>query len=228
MRVLDVGASTGIIDAHLSNYFGSITGIDIDTKAIDHAKRSFERNNLFFNDGDALNLQVHDESVDVVICSQVYEHVPNARKMMDEIFRVLRPGGACYFAASNRLMLNEPHYNLPLLSVVPRPIAHWYILLSGKAARYHELHFTYWGLKNLVKNFDVVDYTVEIISKPDKYGTTYMVKPNSIKAWMAQLIAKHAYWLLPGYIWLLRKPGIFVAQPSVAGDVWLAARDRRN
>ena len=226
MRALDVGASTGIIDACLAYYFGSIIGIDIDTKAIDHANSSFEEKNLYFHEGDALCLQVPDESMDVVICSQVYEHVPNARRMMDEIFRVLRPGGVCYFAASNRLMWNEPHYNLPLLSVIPRPVAHWYIRLSGRATRYHELHFSYWGLKNLVKDFDIVDYTIEIISNPDKYRITYMLQPGSLKARLAQLIAKQAYWLVPGYIWLLRKPGIFVTQQSVAGDIWLAARAR--
>ncbi|MCP5424537.1 MAG: class I SAM-dependent methyltransferase [Gammaproteobacteria bacterium] len=222
LRVLDVGGSTGIIDEYLSNYFGSVTGIDIDEKAVNFASRTLNRENLYFHLGDAMNLAVSNEMIDVVICSQIYEHVPDAKKMIDEIYRVLRPGGICYFAASNRLMWNEPHYNLPLLSVVPRPIAHWYIRLAGKADFYHELHFSYWGLKNLVKAFKTIDYTRKVVEQPDRFGTAYMVSPGTIKAWLARLITEWVYWATPGYIWLLQKPGVFAAQKCVTGDVWNA------
>ncbi len=227
LRALDVGGSTGIIDDYLANYFGSVIGIDIDVKAVEFAAQTFDRNNLFFHLGDAMCLDAPDEIIDVVICSQIYEHVPNSKKMVEEIFRVLRPGGVCYFAASNRLMWNEPHYNLPLLSVVPRNIAHWYVRMSGKADFYHELHFSYWGLKNLVKRFKIIDYTCELVEKPNQYATAYMVPPGTIKAKLARLIVNCAYWAVPGYIWLLRKPGTFVAQQSFAGDVWSAAQPNR-
>ena len=92
-----------------------------------------------------MNLPFGDESFDIVICSHVYEHVPDPERMFDQIHRVLKPGGVCYFSAGNRLMWNEPHYDLPLLSVLPRPLAHLYIRLAGKADRYHEKHLTYWG-----------------------------------------------------------------------------------
>ena len=220
LRAIDVGASTGIIDAHLAEYFGSMTGIDIDSKAVDLARKSFERSNLFFHEGDAMNLKLPDESVEVVVCSQVYEHVPDAEKMMQEIFRVLRPGGICYFAASNRIMWNEPHYNLPLLSVIPRPLAHLYVRLSGKADHYHELHFSYWRLTKLVRSFEIVDYTLEVVANPGKYGVSYMLPPGSIKALVAKLVTKYMYWFVPGYVWVLRKPGKLVVQENVSSDIW--------
>lgn len=222
MRVLDVGGSTGIIDNYLSDHCGSVTGIDIDAKAVDFASEMFDRENLYFHCGDAMELKVSDEIIDIVICSQVYEHVPDAQKMMKEIYRVLRPGGVCYFSASNRLMWNEPHYNLPLLSVVPRPVAHFYIKKAGKNDYYHELHLSYWGLKNLVKIFKVIDYTRKVIEKPHDFGTAYMVSPGTIKAWLARQVVEWMYWTCPGYIWLLQKPGVFVTQQSVSGNVWNA------
>ena len=224
LRVLDVGGSTGIIDDYLANYFGSVTGIDIDEKAVDFAIQNFGKKNLYFHLGDAMQLEVPDETFDVVICSQIYEHVPDSRRMVEEIFRVLRPGGICYFAASSRLRWNEPHYGLPLLSVVPRPIAHRYIRMAGKADYYHELHFSYWGLRNLVKGFRIIDYTRELIAKPDRYGTDYMVAPGTLKARLALWIADYLYWVMPGYLWLLKKPGEFAARESAAGDVWPAAQ----
>jgi len=147
LRLLNVGSSAGIIDNYLADYFKLVVSIDIDKLAIRHAEKNFKKGNLEFQLGDAVNLQFEDNSFDVVICSQVYEHVPSPEKMMEEIFRVLVPGGICYFSASNRFMWNEPHYNLPLLSVIPRPLAHLYIRLTKKANYYHELHYTYWGLK---------------------------------------------------------------------------------
>jgi len=217
LKVLDVGASKGIIDNYLSGRFGFVTGIDIDQKAISTAKKDFRRNNLDFIVGDAMSIDFPDETFDVVLCSQVYEHVPDAQKMMGEIFRVLRPGGICYFAATNRLKWHETHYHLPLLSVVPRRLAHIYLRISGRGEYYHELHYSYWGLKHLVKKFQIVDYTGIIIERPDAFGTSYMLKRGSLKSKVASLIVRYAYWVMPGYIWLLKKPGEFVAQQCVTG-----------
>lgn len=42
---------------------------------------------------DITNIQFDDHTFDVVICNHVLEHVPDDRKAMREIFRVLKPGG---------------------------------------------------------------------------------------------------------------------------------------
>ena len=204
-KLLNVGGSAGIIDNYLANHFNQVIGIDIDEPAIRHAKASYHKSNLEFRLADALDLPFEDGSFDVVICSHVYEHVPDPGKMFSEIFRVLRRGGICYFSAGNRLMWNEPHYNLPLLSVLPRPLAHIYIRMSGKARYYHEKHLSFWGLKSLIKDFKYTDYTLKLVTEPDKYHTDYLITPGSLKAKMAAAILRHAYWACPGYIWVLEK-----------------------
>jgi 2-polyprenyl-3-methyl-5-hydroxy-6-metoxy-1,4-benzoquinol methylase len=204
--LLNIGGSVGIIDNYLADHFSLVVSIDIDESAIDQARSKFQKSNLTFEFGDAMGLQYADNTFDVVICSQVYEHVPSPEKMMDEIFRVIVPGGVCYFAASNRLRWNEPHYNLPLLSVIPRPLAHFYIRLAGKANHYHELHYSYWGLKHLVRRFHIHDFTKAVICDPPKYHVDYMLKPGSAKSAIARWISTRLPWLSPGYIWLLEKP----------------------
>lgn len=203
--LLNVGGSAGIIDNYLARHFGHVVGIDIDEPAIAYAASHFRRDNLDFLAGDALNLPFPDNSFDVVVCSQVYEHVPDPYGMLGEIHRTLKAGGICYFAAGNRLMWNEPHYDLPLLSVIPRPLAHAYIRLAGKARHYHEKHLSYWGLKTLVRNFTCTDYTRRLVTEPKKYHTDYMIRPGSLKATGARLLLSLAYWAFPGYIWVLRK-----------------------
>lgn len=206
LSLLDVGASTGILDNFLSRSFSKVTGIDIDSNAIDYAVKTFSSEHLNFQVGDAMSLDFPDNSFDVVVCSQVYEHVPDAGKMMEQIFRVLKPAGVCYFAAGNRLAYHEHHHNLPFLSALPRPLGHLYLRLSGKGKYYYEKHLSYWGLRRLVGSFDIIDYTSKVINDPDGFDAAYMLEPGSRKQKLAQVIVERLYWLCPGYIWLLKKP----------------------
>lgn len=51
---------------------------------------------------DALSLPFADQSFDIVICSEVLEHIPQYATALNEIARVLRPGG--------RLAVSVPRY----------------------------------------------------------------------------------------------------------------------
>jgi len=206
LKLLNIGGSGGIIDHYLAQHFRSVTSVDIDEKAIEFAKQNFSQENLLFEVGDAMDLKYSSDSFDAIVCSQVYEHVPDATILAQEMLRVLRPGGFVFFAAGNRLAIKEPHYHLPFLSVIPRPLAHLYLRLCGKGTHYYEKHFTYWGLKRLVNQFQIVDYTQRTLADPVKYQIAYMVQPESKKQKIALFVAKYFMWLVPGYIWLLRKP----------------------
>lgn len=205
LDVLTVGASTGIIDAWIAPHVRDLTGIDIDEKAIAHANAEFSGEHLRFRVGDAMALPAGDNSIDVVICAQVYEHVPDATKMMAEIHRVLRPGGVCYFAANNRLIMREPHYGLWFLSWLPQPLANLYLRMAGKGDHYYEQHRTLGGLRQLVSSFRVVDYTVRIADDPAAFHADYMIPTRGWQALAVRSLARRAYWLFPGYIWLLEK-----------------------
>ena len=205
LSVLNVGGSAGIIDEYLARHFREVVSVDIDEKAIAYAQANFEKENLRFAVGDAMDLDFEENTFDVAVCSQVYEHVPDAPTLMAELERVLKPGGLIYFAAGNRLMFNEPHYDLPFLSVLPRRLSHIYLRLSGRGTHYYEKHLTYWGLKSLVKDFEVIDFTRKIIERPDKYDAAYLLRPGSRKQRTALIVAKYLIWLVPGYIWVLRK-----------------------
>jgi ubiquinone/menaquinone biosynthesis C-methylase UbiE len=194
-----------LIANHLAMYFGEVIGIDIDRPAVEFAKANHKKDNLVFIQSDSLKIGMSDSYFDVVICAQVYEHVPNAAMMMDEIYRILKPGGVCYFAAGNRLNINEPHYHLPFLSVIPRPLSHIYIRWADRGKFYYEKHLSYWGLRRLVHKFEVIDYTRTIIENPHRFSADYMLKFGAMKTSLAGLIVKYAFWLCPGYIWLLKK-----------------------
>jgi len=207
LNLLDVSSSTGIMTRAYADAFRRVVGIDIDEKAMAHAKGEHAAPNLQYVLGDALNIPLENYSVDVVTCTQVYEHVPDAAAMMDEIFRVLKPGGVCLFGATNRLNIIETHYGkLPFLSVIPKPMAHIYLRLLGRAKYYYETHYTLWGLRRLVARFRIVDYSRKIIENPEHYAAHDMFTTGSTTQRVARLIARWAYWFLPGYVWVLEKP----------------------
>ena len=206
LSLLDVGSSTGIIDNFLVDHFFKVTGIDIDKEAIQYAQKTFKKDNLQFMVDDLMDMSFPDNTFDVVVCTQIYEHVPDAQTMMSEIFRVLKPGGVCYFTAGNRMTIMEPHYRLPFLSIIPRPLAHMYMKISGKGDYYHEKHLNLPGLRKLAAGFIVHDYTKKIINDPEKYHADYMLAADSSKHKIAKLVINHTYWLCPTYIWILEKP----------------------
>jgi len=203
-RVLNVGCSTGLIDEVLAEQVGSVVGIDIDLGAVDTARACSTRANVEFRLGDAMAMDFPGDSFDVVICSQVYEHVPDPARMMAEIHRVLAPAGVCYFAATNRWCVMEQHYHLPFLSIIPVSWAHYYLRWSGKGQYYHERHMTLSGLRRLTSGLVIDDYTRRILESPARYHAYYMINSRN-KIIIASLLLRFAYWALPGYIWILRK-----------------------
>lgn len=204
LSVLDVGASTGIIDNLLSKKFKRVVGIDIDEKAIKFAQKNFKRRNLKFELGDAMKLNFTKNSFNIIICTQIYEHVPDPKKLFAEIYRVLKPGGVCYLAAINRLWPWEPHYNLPFLSWLPKPVANQYVRIFRKANEYHETPLTPWALKKLTSKFEAIDYTAKILKNPGAYG--YSNKwLNYIKP-IATILSPLLVHITPTVFWLLVKP----------------------
>lgn len=205
LSLLDIGSSTGIMTQLLSKHFNNTIGIDIDEKAVAFSKKKFENEKLRFFLQNSMDIKYPDNTFDVINCSHIYEHVPDSKQLMKEIYRVLKPGGVCFFAAGNRLVFMEAHYKLPFLSVIPKWMAHIYIRLFRKIDSYYETHLTYWGLKKLTSKFEVLDYTLEVIKNPVKYYATEMIKDGSFAQKIYLFILKPFYFLCPTYIWILKK-----------------------
>lgn len=205
LHALDVGCSTGAMSQLLGEHFGRVTGIDIDTKAIEHANATLGSPRLDFRVGDAMQTGLPQSSFDVVICAHVYEHVPDAGRMLTEIHRLLKPGGVCFFAAENKFVFREGDYRLPFLSILPKFLAHRYLRLAGRGDHYYEELHTYWRLKSMTSAFERIDYTRRVVQDPGRFGAADIVADGSFKQKVALSLLDHAYWLFPNYLWLLRK-----------------------
>jgi len=204
-RLLDIGSSSGAISYHMAGLFEQVVGVDVDDQALRFAAQRFKKTNLAFGLVDGTRLPFKDRQFDVVTCTHIYEHVADPHKLLAEIRRVLKFGGACYFAAANRLWPIEFHYQLPFLAWLPPSMANRYLKLCGKGNLYDVRLLTLGSLRGLVEGFSVVDYTPRIVERPAAYHVEYMMLPGSLTHRLARLILKYCYWLFPTYIWLLTR-----------------------
>jgi SAM-dependent methyltransferase len=205
LSLVDLGCSNGLMTKFYGESFKEVIGLDIDAPGIAFAQANNTAPNIRYELTDGMNTGLSDASIDVVTCTHVYEHVPDATRLLDEIYRVLRPGSACLFIAGNRVTWMEADNHLPLLSVVPRRLADRYVRLAGKGERYYEKTRTLWGLRKLVSRFEVRDYTLRVLQEPERFHMTELVRPGTLKQKASILALRTAYWLSPTFIWVLVK-----------------------
>jgi len=205
LNLLDIGCSTGIMTNEYSKYFTEIIGIDIDKEAVEYAMKNFKKKNLTFLEGSYDSESIEMKRFDVITCSHIYEQVDSAEDLFDTIYKLLKPGGICYLVAGNRYKIIEPQFKLPFLSFLPGKIANLYLRVTKKQGEYYQKHKSLYNLKKLVRKFEIHDYTIETIRRPDKYSSDDLIKEGSYKQKIYILIAKIFYFLVPTYIWVLKK-----------------------
>ncbi len=79
------------------------------------------------------HLPYADGIFDMVVCWDVIEHVQVPSAMLDEIYRVLKPGGLLFLTAINRRAWVDPHYHIRGLNWLPRSLAEWSITWRGRS-----------------------------------------------------------------------------------------------
>uniref|UniRef100_A0A7S3ZAY1 Methyltransferase domain-containing protein n=1 Tax=Lotharella globosa TaxID=91324 RepID=A0A7S3ZAY1_9EUKA len=103
-KVLDVGCGFGGSSRYLAKkYFqdGTVTGITISPNQVKRARELAEEQgvpNANFELKDALAMDFPDNSFDVVWAIESGEHMPSKTKYVEEMARVLKPGGVIVFA----------------------------------------------------------------------------------------------------------------------------------
>lgn len=94
-HVLEIGIGVGTDTIQYAKGGAIITGIDLVQSAIDETKKRFEQEELngTFMVDDAEHLQFDDDTFDFVFCFGILHHTPKTKESINEIKRVLRPGG---------------------------------------------------------------------------------------------------------------------------------------
>jgi SAM-dependent methyltransferase len=123
-NVLDIGSGVGTIDFYLGSKGKNVTGIEISQQAVNIAKLNAKIFNLekkieFINS--TFPSRTITNKYDLVIFSEVIEHLENDKKALNDIWKVLKPGG---FLIITTPSMNAPLYRLQLVHRFDKRVGH--------------------------------------------------------------------------------------------------------
>ncbi|MFC1780430.1 class I SAM-dependent methyltransferase [Patescibacteria group bacterium] len=154
-KVLDIGCGVGMFLNQFRKLKSEVFGVDVDKHKIDIAKKRYKNVQV----APAEKLPFRKDTYDIVWLHEVIEHVEDDKKVIDEAFRVLKPGGKLVIFAPNKLWPFETHGifwhdkyhfgNIPLATYLPDSV-------------YKEMtpHVRSYSKKDLFKLFERITYKV--------------------------------------------------------------------
>lgn len=131
--ILDVGCGNGIISMQLGKDGYNVHGLEISEEAIAKAKAVNPFSNVEFKQGDAESLKATGQKYDVIICSEVLEHLNTPETLLNELHDLLENNGI--------LLVTVPNGTGPRELFVTRP----YLRIRNK-------HPKLWRIINKVKS----------------------------------------------------------------------------
>ena len=138
LRLLDIGCGTGanlpmvtdVVAGSESTPGGYVVALDYSPLALDFARQHLSDLPVTLLRGDATRVPFEPNSFDVVTMFDVLEHVENDTAAVEEIFRVLKPGGA--------FVLSVPAYQK--------------LWSAHDEALHHFRRYEYSGLRRILKS----------------------------------------------------------------------------
>ncbi|HYG91603.1 MAG TPA: methyltransferase domain-containing protein [Azospirillum sp.] len=107
-QALDLGCNNGYGSYKLSQCGHEVIGVDVSSDALADAKRRFSAANLEFRQVSGQELPFESGRFDLITSFQVIEHIVDMDLYLNEIRRVLKPGGTVVFTTPNANIRLDP------------------------------------------------------------------------------------------------------------------------
>lgn len=206
LSLLDLGCASGIITRALRPGFKNAVGIDLNEAGLRMSDGSGQEraDHTPLLRATTKQLPFADDSFDVIVCAQVYEHVADQTALAEEAYRVLRPSGWLFFSGPNRAWPIEDHYTVFGLGWMPRSWANAFLRLTNRGQRYEESLLTRGQLRKLFWRFELIDLTAEMITQPSAFHLD--ASPAlALGGKLPKPLLRRLSWIYPNLNWLLRK-----------------------
>ena len=165
--MLDIGCGEGRhVFGTMQNFKNTFCiGLDMDEASLKKSQEGYEffksisDEGAVFIKGSAYNLPIPSNSLDLVVCSEVLEHLDDYHAALDEIKRVLKPGGKFLASVPSFLpekicwLLSKDYQNMPGGHVrifkkkqIIKDIKNIGFTIK-RSERFHSIHSAYWWLR---------------------------------------------------------------------------------
>jgi 2-polyprenyl-3-methyl-5-hydroxy-6-metoxy-1,4-benzoquinol methylase len=121
-RMLDVGSGWGELLLECIERGAVGFGVELDAEEVAISELLLKSHGVepLIVQGRGESLPWPDESFDLVTCQQVLEHVDDIDRVVSDMIRVARPGGALFVSTPNYLFPYEGHYMLKWFPPAPQ------------------------------------------------------------------------------------------------------------
>lgn len=107
LSALDIGCGGGLLSEPLAKKGAQVSGIDASSVSIEVAKAHARQSGLTIDYRHMLSSDLsNEEKFDVVLNTEVIEHVPDQQQLVDECCALLKPGGLLIMATLNRTLMS--------------------------------------------------------------------------------------------------------------------------
>ena len=175
-KILDLGCGQGHITQamHQAYSFAEFTGLDYSVSAIEYAHDNFS--GIDFSVGDAYDAPYVKEYFDIVVCNNLWEHVPDPLRLLSKIKILLKPGGYIVISTPSRYRV----YNI-LRILIGKPVK----LIS-------KYHVTEYSVGQIVEQLSYGCFQVmAILSKPISGSMKFRVVRKLFSTWVSIVGSHH-------------------------------------
>ena len=106
-RVLDAACGVGYGCFILSTAAREVIGIDKSPEAVEYAKRNFSTPKIKFEVADILSMPFAMESFDLAVAFEIFEHVKDSSKFLNELKRIVKKNGKIILSTPNSAYLKS-------------------------------------------------------------------------------------------------------------------------
>lgn len=187
-KILEAGCGTGNYVVSLTKMGHNVIGIELDNKRVKIAKEYMKKygiNEENIIQGDLQDLPFSDNSFDAIFSHGVIEHIHNHEKAVNELYRVLKPGGYALITVPSRI--SSFTISKITLQIIDK-IFNTHLWNIG-----YEKSFTKWKFKKTLQQFRIEDFRITEINP----GHTIPLYGKILR-----LLDKPVYWIGIGGHWM--------------------------